>query len=92
MLAKEVTEYLRAHRDEQLEQLFELLRFPSISSQSPREGDCLACVEQIAEHLRGLGFSTDSGSAAQRPETDISSASTLVSRSDILFMVSSCLI
>ena len=59
MLSKEITGYLRAHRDEQLEQLFELLRFASVSSQSRHDGDCLACVERIAEHLRGLGFSAE---------------------------------
>jgi acetylornithine deacetylase/succinyl-diaminopimelate desuccinylase-like protein len=59
MLPKAVTDYLAEHRDERVEQLLELLRFPSVSSQGGREGDCLACVERIAEHLRGLGFKTE---------------------------------
>ncbi len=59
MLSKEVTEYLASHRGEHLEQLFELLRFPSVSSQSAHEADCLACAEHIAGHLRGLGFSAE---------------------------------
>ena len=59
MLPKAVKDYLDAHRDEQLAQLFELLRFASVSSQSEHEADALACVERIAEHLRGLGFSAE---------------------------------
>ncbi len=59
MLPEEVTEYLALHRQEHLEKLFEVLRFPSISSQSAYEADSLACAEHIAEHLRGLGFSAE---------------------------------
>ncbi len=59
MLPKEVVEYLASHRREHLEQLSELLRFPSVSSQSAYEADCLVCAEHIAGHLRGLGFSTE---------------------------------
>jgi acetylornithine deacetylase/succinyl-diaminopimelate desuccinylase-like protein len=59
MLPKAVTDYLESHRQEQLEQLFELLRFPSVSSQGEHEADCLACAERVAEHLRGLGFAAE---------------------------------
>ena len=59
MLSKEVTEYLASHRQEHLEQLFEVLRFPSVSSQSAHEADGLACAEHIAGHLRGLGFEAE---------------------------------
>jgi len=59
MLPKEVSEYLQAHRDEQLDQLLELLRFASISSQPARRGECLACAEHLAGHLRELGFSVE---------------------------------
>ncbi|MDY7009349.1 MAG: dipeptidase [Planctomycetota bacterium] len=56
MLSKKIIEYLASHRQEHLEQLSELLRFPSVSSQSAHEADGLACAEHIAGHLRGLGF------------------------------------
>ncbi len=59
MLPTAVKEYLESHRQEHLEQLFELLRFPSVSSQSRYEADSRACAEWIAEHLRGLGFSAE---------------------------------
>ncbi|MCK4626009.1 MAG: dipeptidase [Phycisphaerae bacterium] len=59
MLPEEVTKYLASHRQEHLEQLFEVLRFPSISSQSAHEADGLACAEHVAGHLRGLGFSAE---------------------------------
>ncbi len=59
MLPKEITEYLSSHRTEHLEQLFELLRFASISSQSAHEADSRACAEHIAGLLSGLGFSTE---------------------------------
>jgi len=59
MLPKSLIEDLEAHRDDHLEQLFQLLRFPSVSSQPAREGDCRACAEWIAEHLGKLGFSCE---------------------------------
>jgi len=59
MLPKEVNEYLRTHRDEQLDDFLELLRFASISSQPDRRDDCLACAEWLAGRLRELGFSAE---------------------------------
>ena len=56
MIPKPVRAYLDAHKDEQLAQLMELLRHPSVSSQSDRDADSLACAEHLARHLRGLGF------------------------------------
>ena len=56
MLPKSVKEYLASHRQKHLEELLALLRFPSVSSQSAHEADCLACVKHVAGHLRRLGF------------------------------------
>jgi len=57
MLPSEVKEYLETHRQEHLDRLCTLLRFPSISSQSNHDVDCLSCAEYILDHLRRLGFS-----------------------------------
>ena len=59
MLPQTITDYLAANRERHLQELFELLRFPSISSKSAHEEDCLACVERVADHLRGLGFEAE---------------------------------
>lgn len=59
MLPKAIKDYLDAHRDEQLGQLFELLRFASVSSQGDHDADAWACAERIAEHLHGLGFAAE---------------------------------
>ena len=59
MLPEAVTTYLADRQDEHLAQLFELIRFPSVSSQSARDADSLACVRWIASRLDGLGFTTE---------------------------------
>ena len=59
MLPKTLTSYLASHRDQHLAELFEVLRFPSVSSQGQYDADCLACVEHVAAHLRALGFSAE---------------------------------
>ena len=56
MLPKAIAEYLAAHRDEHLEQLFEVIRFASISSQGEHDADCAACAEHLVGCLRKLGF------------------------------------
>ena len=43
----------------------ELLAFPSVSSDPAREGDCRACAQWLADHLRGMG------TAARLIETDV---------------------
>mgnify|MGYP000188550140 CR=1 FL=1 len=58
MLPSEVKEYLETHRQEHLERLSTLLRFPSISSQDNHNVDCLACAEYLVDYLQRLGFST----------------------------------
>ncbi|SHK91529.1 dipeptidase [Alicyclobacillus tolerans] len=48
--------YLEANEKEHLQQLFNLLRFPSISALSAHKNDVLACAEFIKNHLANLGF------------------------------------
>ena len=67
MLPKEITDYLAANRGRHLEELFELLRYPSVSSQSERKADSLACAERVAGHLRDLGFEAELRPWRQRP-------------------------
>ncbi len=56
MIPESVSAYLEAHKDEQLAQLIELLKYPTVSSQSDRDADGVACAEDIAGQLRELGF------------------------------------
>jgi acetylornithine deacetylase/succinyl-diaminopimelate desuccinylase-like protein len=57
MLSPAVKDYLHASRQRQLDELFALLRFPSVSCQSRYEQASLACAEHLAGHLKRLGFS-----------------------------------
>jgi len=59
MLPEKITAYLADQRDRQLAELVDLLRFPSVSSQSDHEADCLACAEHLAGCLRGLGLTAE---------------------------------
>jgi len=49
-------DYLESHRSEHLEQLTELLRFPSISALSEHKDDVLACATHLVNHLTEVGF------------------------------------
>ena len=59
MLSPLVADYLAANQAAHLERLFELLRFPSISSRREHDADCLACARHLADWLIGLGFSAE---------------------------------
>lgn len=48
--------YLAQRRSEHLEQLKELLRFPSISTLPEHQSDVLRCAEFLADHARSIGF------------------------------------
>jgi len=56
MLSRSVIEYLHSRRDKHVRQLIELLRFPSVSADPARKGDCLACAEWIADRLTAMAF------------------------------------
>ena len=53
---EKVIAYLRENEKRHMEELFELLRIPSVSSQTEHDGDTLHCAEWTAEHLAKLGF------------------------------------
>jgi acetylornithine deacetylase/succinyl-diaminopimelate desuccinylase-like protein len=49
-------QYAKEHRPRFLGELQELVRFPSISSQSKHAGDVKKCAAWLANHLRGIGL------------------------------------
>lgn len=55
-MASGFDEYFREHREEQLAQLTELLRFPSISALSEHKPDIQACAAFIRDHMTSIGF------------------------------------
>jgi acetylornithine deacetylase/succinyl-diaminopimelate desuccinylase-like protein len=48
--------YIDANRDRFISELQELLRFPSISSQRPHDGDVLQCAQWLKSHFTKLGL------------------------------------
>ena len=47
--------YIEQHKDRFLQELFDLLRIPSISADSAFAGDVRQCAEAVAAHLRNAG-------------------------------------
>ncbi len=52
---QKVNQYISQNRDRFLEELFELLRIPSISAQSEHKGDMVECAEWLAAGLLTAG-------------------------------------
>jgi acetylornithine deacetylase/succinyl-diaminopimelate desuccinylase-like protein len=52
---KKTQEYIQTHRERFLEELFELLRIPSVSADPSYAGDVRKTAEWIANHLKALG-------------------------------------
>jgi acetylornithine deacetylase/succinyl-diaminopimelate desuccinylase-like protein len=50
-----VNEYIETNKERFLEELFELLRIPSISAQSDHRGDMVRCAEWLRDALLGSG-------------------------------------
>ena len=48
---EKVLDYIRSHRDAFVEELFEVLRIPSISAQTEHRGDMVRCAEHLAAAL-----------------------------------------
>ena len=71
MLPKAVAEYLRSHRQQQLEKLFELLGIASIANRD--DGSCDKAADWLVGHLRRLGL--EANVASQRDEQVINTAS-----------------
>jgi acetylornithine deacetylase/succinyl-diaminopimelate desuccinylase-like protein len=49
-------EYLDQSTEKRHSELFEFLRFPSISAKSEHKGDVAACAEWLKNHLNNVGF------------------------------------
>ena len=60
-------DYFSQHRDRILGDYFELLRFPTISSDPARLGDCARCATWLRQHLRRLGFAAEIVLAGDQP-------------------------
>lgn len=52
----EIKKYIEEHKDDFLEDLFSLIRIPSISSQSEHKEDMVKCAERWQEILKGIGM------------------------------------
>ena len=52
---EKVLDYIRSHRDAFVEELFEVLRIPSISAQTEHRGDMVRCAEHLAATLVKAG-------------------------------------
>lgn len=60
-------DYFGQHRDRILSDYFDLLRFPTVSSDPARLGDCARCATWLRQHLRGLGFTAEIVLAGDQP-------------------------
>src|SRR3989475_4272853 len=53
-----LTKYIESHRDAHLNELFEFLRIPSVSTKSEHKPDIERAAKWVAEKLRGAGMDT----------------------------------
>jgi acetylornithine deacetylase/succinyl-diaminopimelate desuccinylase-like protein len=53
---EKIMSYIRSHQQQYLEELFQLLRIPSVSTDPDHAKDVAACSETLAEHLRIIGM------------------------------------
>ena len=54
----QIKSYIREHEARFLEDLFELIRIPSVSAKSEHKPDMQRCAEHWRDHLKGLGVQT----------------------------------
>ena len=52
----EIKKFVEEHKDAFLEDLFSLIRIPSISSQSSHKEDMVRCAERWSEILKSIGM------------------------------------
>jgi acetylornithine deacetylase/succinyl-diaminopimelate desuccinylase-like protein len=57
--AEIVARHFEGERDRILAQWFELLRFPTVSAQRERLGDCARCAAWLRRYLKALGFEVE---------------------------------
>ena len=62
-----VTEYVEAHRDRLLAELFDFLRLPSISTDPERASDVRAAADFVADALTRAGLAAEVHSTARHP-------------------------
>ena len=62
-----VDAYIRANEDRFVEELKDLLRFPSVSAQRDHDKDTLACARWLRDHLAGLGLTAELADQGGRP-------------------------
>ncbi|MEW6051377.1 MAG: dipeptidase [Candidatus Zixiibacteriota bacterium] len=60
-------EYLEQTQEKRLADLFEFLRFPSVSAKSEHKGDVAACGEWLKNHLNNVGFTASVYPTAGHP-------------------------
>jgi len=60
-------EYLDEHEKQRLDQLIELLKFPSISARSEHNKDIQACAEWLVDHLNSIGIESKIYPTAAHP-------------------------
>ncbi|MFH2002940.1 MAG: dipeptidase [Planctomycetota bacterium] len=56
---KAIIEYMEAHRQSHVDQLVQLLKFPSISADSAFSKDLVACAEHIVNKMRKIGLDAE---------------------------------
>jgi acetylornithine deacetylase/succinyl-diaminopimelate desuccinylase-like protein len=59
--------YLKSTKKERLNQLSELLRFPSVSAKSEHKKDMVDCANWLVSHLKSLGFKSKRYPTAGHP-------------------------
>jgi acetylornithine deacetylase/succinyl-diaminopimelate desuccinylase-like protein len=64
---EQLSRYFERHRERILSDYFDLLRFPTISSDPARLGDCSRCATWLRKHLRGMGFAAEIHLAGDQP-------------------------
>ena len=54
----QIKEFIQQHQARFLEDLFALIRIPSVSAKSEHKSDMQRCAEHWRDHLRSLGVQT----------------------------------
>ena len=52
-------EFLDQNKQKRLDELFEFLRFPSVSAKSEHKGDVRECAEWLSRQLNGIGVKSE---------------------------------
>ena len=58
-MTQKALEYIQQNKDRFLEELKELLRFPSVSTQDSHKKDMADCVEWLKQHFKSLGLEAE---------------------------------